>query len=120
MDRNQITSVNSQLVKNRKRIAYNSSVFITAILKADWQVEDLQISSIDILEETAWDELAAAIKEDMLKSIPEEVIKLNYRENAVKEYISAKIRKKIYNATGIKPVVFMHFYKEAEPAAPQE
>lgn len=120
VDRNQITSVNSQLVKNRKRIAYNSSVFITAMLKADWQVEDLQISSIDILEETAWDELSAAIKEDMLKSIPEEVIKLNYRENAVKEYISAKIRKKIYNATGIKPVVFMHFYKEAEPAAPQE
>lgn len=113
VDRNQITSINSQLIKNRRRIAYNSSVFITAILDENWKVEELDISSIDIMEENAWDEFAAEIREEMLKAIPEEVIKLNHRENAVKEYISAKIRKRIYNKTGIKPVVFMHFHKKA-------
>ena len=111
VDRNQITSVNAQLVKNRKRIAYNGSVFITAVLDADWKPEYLDISSIDILEEEAWTTLAEEIRADMLKAIPEEVIKLNHRESAVKEYISAKIRKRIYNRTGIKPVVFMHFHK---------
>ena len=115
VDRNQITSINAQLVKNRKRIAYNGSVFITAVLDADWKPEYLDISSIDILEEEAWTTLAEEIRADMLKAIPEEVIKLNHRESAVKEYISAKIRKRIYNRTGIKPVVFMHFHKkEAE------
>ena len=112
VDRNQITSINSQLIKNRRRIAYNSSVFITAILDENWKVEELDISSIDIMEENAWDEFAAEIREEMIKAIPEEVIKLNHRENAVKEYISAKIRKRIYNKTGIKPVVFMHFHKK--------
>ena len=112
VDRNQITSINSQLVKNRKRIAYNGSVFITAVLNENWQPEYLDISSIDILDEETWTKLAEEIRADMLKAIPEEAIKLNHRESAVKEYISAKIRKRIYNQTGIKPVVFMHFHKK--------
>ena len=112
VDRNQITSINSQLVKNRKRIAYNGSVFITAVLNENWQPEYLDISSIDILDEETWTKLAEEIRADMLKAIPEEAIKLNRRESAVKEYISAKIRKRIYNQTGIKPVVFMHFHKK--------
>ncbi len=43
-----LISLGSQLVKNRRRIAYNCSLFITAVLSEDWSVEDLQISSIDI------------------------------------------------------------------------
>ena len=116
VDRNQITSINSQLVKNRKRIAYNGSVFITAVLNENWQPEYLDISSIDILDEETWTKLAEEIRADMLKAIPEEAIKLNRRESAVKEYISAKIRKRIYNQTGIKPVVFMHFHKKETEA----
>lgn len=111
VDRKQLTPLNSQLIKNRKRIAYNSSLFITAVLGEDWQVEDLQISSIDILEEKAFAELAAQIKAEMLESIPGEVIKLNHRLPQIKEYIQAKIRKMIFKATDIKPVTFMHFYK---------
>lgn len=111
VDRKQITALSSQLVKNRRRIAYNCSLFITAVLAEDWSVEDLQITSIDILEENAFAALAEEIKADMLKAIPAEIVKLNYRAHAVKEYIQAKIRKRIFNATGIKPVVFMHFYK---------
>lgn len=112
VDRNQITSLSSQLIKNRKRIAYNSSLFISAFFNENWQLEDLQISSIDVLEATAWDELIALIKEEMQKSIPVEVVKLNYRESAISEYICAKIRKMIYKKTDIKPVTFMHFYKK--------
>lgn len=115
VDRNQITDLNSQLIKNRKRIAYNCSLFISAVLNEKWQLEDLQISSIDILEENAWNELAAKIGEDVKKSLPAEIVKLNYRETAVSEYIRAKIRKQVYKATDIKPVTFMHFYKKALP-----
>lgn len=118
VDRKQITALSSQLVKNRRRIAYNCSLFITAVLAEDWSVEDLQITSIDILEENAFAVLAEEIKTDMLKAIPAEIVKLNYRAQAVKEYIQAKIRKRIFNATGIKPVVFMHFYKRSGGDAP--
>lgn len=111
VDRKQITPLNSQLIKNRRRIAYNSSLFITAVLDENWEVKDLQITSIDILEENAFAALAEEIKADMLKAIPAEVVKLNYRAPAIKEYIQAKIRKRVFNATGIKPVTFMHFYK---------
>ncbi len=114
VDRKQLTSLGSQLIKNRKRIAYNCSVFISAFFDEKWQLEDLQISSIDILEENAWNELSEEIKQDMIKSIPGEIVKLNYRESAIEEYIRAKIRKKIYAATDIKPVVFMHFFKKPD------
>ncbi len=114
VDRKQLTSLGSQLIKNRKRIAYNCSVFISAFFDEKWQLEDLQISSIDILEENAWNKLEEEIRADMIKSIPGEVVKLNYRESAIEEYIRAKIRKKIYAATDIKPVVFMHFFKKPD------
>lgn len=113
VDRKKVISLGSQLVKNRRRIAYNSSLFITTVIGEDWSVEDLQITSIDILEEEAFKALAEEIKADMLKAIPIEEVKLNYRAQALKEYIAAKIRKRIFNATGIKPVTFMHFYKRS-------
>lgn len=112
VDRNQLTSLNSQLIKNRRRIAYNCSLFISVVFDEKWHMEDLQITSVDILEEGAFAELAAKIKEDMEKSIDAEVIKLNHREAQVEEYIRAKIRKAVFKATDIKPVTFMHFYKK--------
>lgn len=112
VDRNQVTSLNSQLVKNRKRIMYNGSLFITTVFDAKWQLEDLQISSLDIMEEKAFDALADEIRGEIAKSLPEQLERLNYKENAVIDYIRGKIRKRIFNVTGIKPVVVMHFYKK--------
>jgi len=113
VDRNQITDLNSQLIKNRKRIAYNCSLFISAYFNEKWQLEDLQIESIDILEEHAWMELSAKIQQEMIRDIPCELVKLNYKEKAISEFIRSKIRKLVYKATNIKPVTFMHFYKKS-------
>ena len=111
VDRKQITDLSSQLIKNRKRIAYNCSLFISVVFDAQWQLEDLQISSIDILEEKAFNELRDNIINEMWQEIPELLIRHDYKEVLIKEHLSAKIRKKVYNATDIKPVVFFHFYK---------
>ena len=115
VDRKQLTSLNSQLIKNRKRIAYNCSLFISAFFDADWNLLDLQISSIDILEEEAFDKLAAEIKASVVAALPMEIIKLNHREAQVEEFIRAKIRKMVYKATDIKPVTYMHFFKQKSP-----
>lgn len=111
VDRNQLTSLSSQLIKNRKRIAYNCSLFISVVFDECWNLEDLQISSIDILEENAFKELAEEIKEDVVRTLPTEVVKLNHRIPQIEEYIRAKVRKMVYKVTDIKPVTFMHFYK---------
>jgi len=111
VDRKQVTSLTSQLVKNRRRLAFNCSVFISVILSHDWQVEDLQISSIDIIEEKAFTDLVSEIKPDIIASIPEYAQNCKGREDMVSDFIRAKIRKKILNATGIKPVTFMHFFR---------
>lgn len=111
VDRNQETLLSSQLVKNRRRIAYNCSVFISLFVTENWQIEDLQISSIDILEETAFMNLAEEIKEDVLRDFADIVTKYNYREDIITDMVKAKIRKSIFKATGIKPVTFMHFYR---------
>lgn len=112
VDRRQLTSLSSQLIKNRKRIAYNCSLFISAFFDEHWNLEDLQISSIDILEEKAFEELKNKILEDVKRALPNELVKLNHKEAAIKEYIAAKIRKDIFKVTDIKPVVFTHFYKK--------
>lgn len=111
VDRKQLTNLSSQLVKNRKRIAYNCSLFISVVFAANWTLEDLQISSIDILEEQAFAELRDNIISEIKDEISELLIKHDYRESLIKEHLSAKIRKKIFNATDIKPVVFFHYYK---------
>lgn len=117
VDRKQLTPLSSQLVKNRKRIAFNCSVFISAVLNQDWSVADLQITSIDVIEENAFNELADEIKQDIIKDIPSQVIKNKEREDLVADFIRAKIRKRILQATGIKPVTFMHFYRCSKAGA---
>ncbi len=111
VDRRQLTPLDSQLIKNRKRIAFNCSVFISAIFNADWSLASLQISSIDILEEEAFNMLRDKIIEDIKEDIAKDVVKFDYKEKQISEYLSARIRKQILKATDIKPVVFMHFYK---------
>lgn len=114
VDRRQLTPLDSLLVKARKRIAFNGSVFISVIFDKQWRLKDLQISSIDILEEAAFIELRDRIIGDIRKDIAKEVIKLNCKEKQIQEYLAARIRRQIFKATDIKPVVFLHFYKEPE------
>ena len=113
VDRKNLTPLDSQLVKNRKRIAFNCSVFISVVFGADWRLKDLQISSIDILEEKDFAELRDKIIADIKEDISANIIKLNYNEKQINEYLAARIRKQILKATDIKPVVFFHFYKES-------
>ena len=111
VDRRQLTPLDSQLIKNRKRIAFNCSVFISAIFNSDWSLASLQISSIDILEEEDFNKLRDKIIDDIKEDIAKDVVKFDYKEKQISEYLSARIRKQILKATDIKPVVFMHFYK---------
>ena len=111
VDRRQLTPLDSQLIKNRKRIAFNCSVFISAMFNADWTLATLQISSIDILEEAEFNELKDKIIADIQKDLAQDIAKLDYKEKQVSEYLAARIRKQIFKATDIKPVVFIHFYK---------
>lgn len=94
VDRKQLTPLDSPLIKNRRRIAYNSSVFISAFFSQEWKLLDLQISSIDILEEASFAELRDTILADVKKDIAKEVIKLNYKEKQIEEYLAARIRSK--------------------------
>ena len=77
----------------------------------DWKLLDLEISSIDILEGAAFEELKAEIIADIKRDIDKETAKLNGNEKQIKEYLAARIRRQIFKATDIKPVVFMHFFK---------
>ena len=110
VDRKQVVSLSSQVVRNRKRIAYNCSVFISVVFDRKWNLKDLQISSIDILDEPAFKLLAEDIKKDMEEQIPKAVADYNYREQQIADFIRSRIRRKIYNVTDIKPVTFFHMY----------
>ena len=110
VDRNCLTSLSSQLIQNRKRIAFNCSLFISVMFDKDWKMLDLQISSIDILQEQDFKILSEKTFEHINKHIDEDVVKWNHNKNLITENLRAKIRKYIFKATDIKPVTIMHIY----------
>lgn len=111
VDRTEIVSLNSEVVKRRKQIAYNGSVFISVIFGEKWELIALRISSKDILEPDAFAALRDQIVEDVSEALPDVVAGLHYRETAILDYIRVQVRRKIEKATEMKPVTFIHFYK---------
>ena len=112
VDRKQLVSLQSKVIKNRTKLMYNCSVFISVVFGKNWALEDLQISSIDIIEEEAFEALTSEIKSRLEKEIPAELAKSKFQERPITDYIRGVVRKTIENRTGIKPVTFMHFYKK--------
>nr|QIM10505.1 MBL fold hydrolase [uncultured Alphaproteobacteria bacterium] len=111
VDRNEIVSLNSEVVKRRKQIAYNGSVFISAIFGEKWELIALRVSSKDIWEPESFSELRDKIVADVSELLPQEVVRLKYKETAILDYIRTQIRRRIEKATDMKPVTFIHFYK---------
>ena len=110
-DRNQLTPLNSQLVKNRKRLAFNSSVYIGAVFDENWNLDNIEIQSIDVLEEDEFNKLADEIIAKVKELLPSVIDKNRNKKSEVFEFLRSYIRKYIYNITGIKPVTFTHFFK---------
>lgn len=111
VDRTEVVSLNSEVVKRRKQIAYNGSVFISVIFGEKWELIALRISSKDILESDAFGILRDKIVEDISSALLTVVSGLKYKESAILDYIRVQVRRKIEKATEMKPVTFIHFYK---------
>jgi len=112
VDRTEIVSLlNSDVIKRRKQIAYNGSVFISVIFGENWELVALRISSKDILEPEAFGVLRDKIVEEVSAQLPQMVKQLDYKETAILDYIRVQIRRRLEKATQMKPVTFIHFYK---------
>ncbi len=111
VDRKEIISLNSEVVRRRKQIAYNGSVFISVIFDEQWKLLALRVSSKDILEPDKFSVLRDKIVDDVSALLPQAVIDLKYNEVSILDYIRVQIRRRIEKATDMKPVTFIHFYK---------
>ncbi len=112
VDRGRSVSLNSELVQNRRRIAYNCSMFISAVVSQSLELKDLQVSSIDILEEADWNNLVEEIKEIVIPLINTKLKECKCINSQVTDFIKGHIRKRVLKATDIKPVTFLHIYQE--------
>lgn len=112
VDRGRSVSLNSALIQNRRRIAYNCSMFISTVISKDLQIKDLQITSVDILEENAWNELVENIKSVVIPLIDEKLKECKCVNSQVTDFIKGHIRKRVLKATDIKPVTLLHIYQE--------
>lgn len=112
VDRGRSVSLNSNLIQLRKRIAYNCSLFISAVVSKDFELKDLQITSADILEEDDWTKLAEEIKQAVIEPINLKLKECKSINTQVKDFIRGQIRKRVLKATDIKPVTFFHIYQE--------
>ena len=105
--------LNSELVKNRKRMTYNGVLFISALVWADNKLLDLKISSPDILEAPLWDDLAQKVRKKLWTSLAAEIERKGVCEYT-EEFIKTKVRKVVLKETEMKPLTILHIFKQGE------
>ena len=105
--------LNSELVKNRKKIAYNGVLFISALVSNKNELLDLKISSPDILEASLWEDLAQKIKEKVWSELSAEIERKGVCFHT-EELIKARIRKIIFKETEMKPLTVLHIFQQGE------
>ncbi|MBP1532301.1 MAG: ribonuclease J [Alphaproteobacteria bacterium] len=112
-DRKRPVSLGSELIKYRRRIAYNCSLFISAVVR-EHQLLDLQMSSVDILEAKDWTVLSAEILTEA-RPLIEKYLQDSPLPQQLEDYIKGQIRRRVYAATDIKPVTLLNItYLEKE------
>ncbi len=111
VDRKRSVSLGSELVKNRRRLMYNCSVFISYVISQNFELKSLKISSIDILEENEWYILEQEILKEVTPLI-EQKLQEHPHKMSLEDFIRGQIRKRILNKTDIKPVTFVHSHFE--------
>ena len=105
-DRSRPVSLGSDVIRNRRRIAYNCSMYISAVIKGE-KLLDLQITSIDILEADEWQKLAAEILTEV-RPLIEKRLTQEPQQNQLEDYIRGQIRRRVFQATDIKPVTMLY------------
>jgi len=111
VDRKRLTPLDSEVVKNRKRIMFNCSVFISVLFEGNFVLKDIQITSPDIMEEEDFKVLADEIIYDIKKGLPQQVAEAKGKEERIIDYIRGKVRKEIEKATDIKPLAVVSVMK---------
>ena len=111
-DRARPISLGSQVIKNRRRIAYNCSLFISAVIKGI-KLLNLQLSSVDVLEEKDWNELADEILKAVIPLVEKKLAETDNKEQ-IEDFIRGQVRRRVFAATDIKPVTILNIYYEDE------
>ena len=113
VDRGRSVSLGSELIKNRSRIMYNCTLFISAVISRDYELKSLQFDSIDILEANEWYVLHEEIMQKVRPLIERRLAEHPHR-NAAEDYIRSQIRRRVFNATDIKPVTMLQVHWEED------
>lgn len=113
VDRGRSVSLGSELIKNRRRIMYNCTLFISAVISRDYELKSLQFDSIDILEANEWYVLHEEIMQKVRPLIERRLAEHPHR-NAAEDYIRGQIRRRVFNATDIKTVTMLQVHWEED------
>ena len=105
-DRSHAVSLSSQVIKNRRRIAYNCSMYISAVIK-NKKLLDIGVISADILNEEEWNNLVADIL-SKVRPLIEEKISTTDNRSQIEDFIRGQIRRRVFAATDIKPVTMLY------------
>lgn len=109
VDRGRSISLGSALIKNRRRIMYNCTLFISAVISKNNKLLSLDMSSIDILEENEWYVLSEEIKQQVIPLIEKKLTEYTH-QSSVEDFIRGQIRRRVFSATDIKPVTTLHVH----------
>ena len=93
LDRNRSVALSSDLIKNRRRIMYNCTLFISAVISRDYHLKALEMSSIDILEENEWYVLSEEILKQV-KPLIEKKLSEQPKRSSLEDFIRGQIRRR--------------------------
>ncbi|MBO5284577.1 MAG: ribonuclease J [Alphaproteobacteria bacterium] len=119
IDRRRSVALSSELVKNRRRIMFNCSLFISAVISKENTLQSLDFDSIDILEENEWYVLKQEIMSQVLPLIENKIAERPNR-NAAEDFIRGQIRRRVFAATDIKPVTMLQVHWLEDKEQPTE
>jgi len=111
IDRHQNVSLNSEVVRNRKKIAFNCSAFITTVFDKNYKLKKIKLTSLDIVDTKDAETLFPWVEEQVANKIKQISKAKRSDDDFIAEEIRINVRRAIFKRTGIKPVTQVHFIK---------
>ncbi len=113
VDRNKLISIGSDLIRNRKKIAFNCSAFMTITVDNKGNlIEPIMLSTLDVADFAEYPMMIEEIENLIKLTISQTKKSRKETDEQIKEIARIAARKIINKYTDIKPVMITHLIRK--------
>ena len=113
VDRNKLVSLGSDLIRNRKKIAFNCSAFMTITMDNKNNLQKpIILSTLDVADLEEYPQIIPEVEKRIINAILETKNSSKKTDEQVKEIARVVTRQVIAKYTDIKPVMIVHLIRK--------